>query len=181
MSKVGKKVIVLPSGVEATLQGHLLSIKGPKGTLSYTFLDGVQVTIENNELSVFVADEEKKNLWGLTRTLISNMVVGVTQGYQKKLMVMWVWYWAQLEWKKIILSLWFSHKVNFEVPQTIEVAIEQDPKWNTIITLNGIDKQYLWEVAARIKALKKPEPYKGKWIRYFDEYIKLKPGKATKK
>ena len=181
MSKVGKKVIALPTGVEATLQGQLLSVKGPKWTLSYTLLDGVQVTIENSELTVFVADEEKRNLRGLTRTLIANMVEGVAHGYEKKLMITWVGYGAKLEGKKMVLSIWYSHKVDFVVPQSIEVSVEQDIKWNTIVTMKGIDKQYLWEVAAKLKALKKPEPYKGKGIRYFDEYIKLKPGKATKK
>ena len=87
MSKVGKKLITLPTGVEASLQGQLLSVKGPKGTLTYTLLDGVQVTIENNELTVFVADEEKRNLRGLTRTLVANMVEGVSAGYEKKLMI----------------------------------------------------------------------------------------------
>jgi large subunit ribosomal protein L6 len=117
----------------------------------------------------------------LTRTLVANMVEGVSAGYEKKLMITWVGYGAKLEGKKIILSIWYSHKVDFVVPQNIEVAMEQDIKGNTIITMKGIDKQYLWEVAAKLKALKKPEPYKGKGIRYFDEYIKLKPGKATKK
>lgn len=181
MSKVGKKVIALPTGVEATLQGQLLSVKGPKGTLTYTLLDGVQVTIENNELTVFVADEEKRNLWGLTRTLVANMVEWVTHGYEKKLLIMWVGYGAKLEGKKLVLSIGYSHKVNFEIPQIIETTVEQDIKWNTIVTMKGIDKQYLGEVAAKLKALKTPEPYKGKGIRYFDEYIKLKPGKATKK
>lgn len=181
MSKVGKKVIALPTGVEATLQGQLLSVKGPKGTLTYTLLDGVQVTIENNEITVFVADEEKRNLWGLTRTLVANMVEWVTHGYEKKLLIMWVGYGAKLEGKKLVLSIWYSHKVNFDIPQAIETTIEQDIKWNTIVTMKGIDKQYLGEVAAKLKALKQPEPYKGKGIRYFDEYIKLKPGKATKK
>lgn len=181
MSKVGKKVIVLPAGVEATLQGQLLSVKGPKGTLSYTLLDGVQVTIENNELTVFVADEEKRNLRGLTRTLVANMVEGVAHGYEKKLMITGVGYGAKMEGKKIVLALGFSHKVTFEIPQSITTTVEVDVKGNTIVTMTGIDKQYLGEVAAKFKALKKPEPYKGKGIRYFDEYIKLKPGKATKK
>jgi large subunit ribosomal protein L6 len=105
MSKVGKKLIALPTGVEASLQGQLLSVKGPKGTLTYTLLDGVQVTIENNELTVFVADEEKRNLRGLTRTLISNMVEGVSNGYEKKLLVMGVGYGAKLEGKKLVLSI----------------------------------------------------------------------------
>ena len=181
MSKVGKKVIAIPSGVEVTINGKDLTVKGPKGQLSYTFLDGVDVSVKDNEITVFVADEEKRNLWGLTRTLIANMVEGVTHGYEKKLLVMGVGFNAKLEGKKLVLSLGFSHKVNFEIPQNIEVKVEQDAKGNAIITLNGIDKQYLGEITAKLKSLKKPEPYKGKGIRYFDEYIKLKPGKATKK
>jgi large subunit ribosomal protein L6 len=128
MSKVGKKVIALPTGVEATLQGQLLSVKGPKGTLSYTLLDGVQVTIADAELTVFVADEEKRNLRGLTRTLVANMVEGVTHGYEKKLLIMGVGYGAKLEGKKIVLSIGYSHKVTFEIPQSIETTVEQDIK-----------------------------------------------------
>jgi large subunit ribosomal protein L6 len=109
------------------------------------------------------------------------MVEGVTHGYEKKLLVMWVGYGAKLEGKRLILSLGFSHKVNFDIPESLHVILEQDIKGNAIITLSGIDKQYLWEIAASLKALKKPEPYKGKGIRYSDEVIKLKPGKTSKK
>lgn len=181
MSKVGKKLIAIPTGVEATLTDNHLVVKGPKGQLAYDLLDGVHVQIQDGELTVNVPDEEKKNLRGLTRTLISNMVIGVSEGYEKKLMIMGVGYGAKLEGKKLILSIGYSHKVDFIVPESIAVAVEQDIKGNTIVTMNGIDKQYLGEIAASLKALKKPEPYKGKGIRYFDEYIKLKPGKATKK
>ncbi|MEI8091177.1 MAG: 50S ribosomal protein L6 [bacterium] len=181
MSKVGKKVIAIPTGVEISLQDKTVMVKGPKGQLSYTLLDGVVLTTKDNEITISVADEEKKNLRGLTRTLVANMVHGVTEGYEKKLMITGVGYGAKLEGKKLILAIGYSHKVNFEIPQSIETKVEQDVKGNTIITMNGIDKQYLGEVAAKLKALKVPEPYKGKGIRYFDEYIKLKPGKATKK
>ena len=181
MSKVGKKVIAIPTGVEISLQDKTVMVKGPKGQLSYTLLDGVVLTTKDNEITISVADEEKKNLRGLTRTLVANMVHGVTEGYEKKLMITGVGYGAKLEGKKLILAIGYSHKVNFEIPQSIETKVEQDVIGNTIITMNGIDKQYLGEVAAKLKALKVPEPYKGKGIRYFDEYIKLKPGKATKK
>ena len=181
MSKVGKKLIALPSWVETTLQDNHLTIKGPKGTLSYDLLDGVQFSLEDNQIKILVLDEEKKNLRGLTRTLVANMVEGVTHGYEKKLLVLGVGYGAKLEGKKLILSLGFSHKVNFVVPDSIEVKVEQDVKGNAIIILSGIDKQYLGEVTAKLKALKKPEPYKWKGIRYSDEVIKLKPGKASKK
>lgn len=181
MSKVGKKLILLPSWVETTLENNHVTVKGPKGTLSYDLLDGVELSVEDNHIKIFVADEEKKNLRGLTRTLVSNMVEGVTNGYEKKLLVLGVGYGAKLEGKKLVLSLGFSHKVNFEVPAGIEVKVEQDVKGNAIIILSGIDKQYLGEIAASLKALKKPEPYKWKGIRYSDEVIKLKPGKASKK
>lgn len=181
MSKVWKKIIMIPEGVEITLEQQHLTVKGPKGSLSYTLLDGVELLTQDGHIAILVADEEKKNLRGLTRTLVANMVEGVTHGYEKKLLVMWVGYGAKLEGKRLILSLGFSHKVNFDIPESLHVTLEQDIKGNSIITLSGIDKQYLWEIAASLKALKKPEPYKGKGIRYSDEVIKLKPGKTSKK
>lgn len=172
---------MIPEGVEVTLDQNHLTVKGPKGTLSYDLLDGVQLTTEDGHIAIVVADEEKRNIWGLTRTLVANMVEWVTHGYEKKLLVMGVGYGAKLEGKRLILSIGFSHKVNFDVPERIAVSVEQDVKGNSIIILSGIDKQYLGEIAASLKALKKPEPYKGKGIRYIDEFIKLKPGKTSKK
>lgn len=172
---------MIPEWVEITLEQQHLTVKGPKGTLSYDLLDGIQLTTEEGHITILVPDEEKKNLRGLTRTLVANMVEWVTHGYEKKLLVMWVGYGAKLEGKRLVLSIGFSHKVNFDVPERINVALEQDIKGNSIITLSGIDKQYLGEIAASLKALKKPEPYKGKGIRYSDEVIKLKPGKTSKK
>lgn len=181
MSKIWKKPIIIPDGVEVTIEKNLIKVKWPKWELSYNFLDCVNLKKEEKELIVEVLDDEKRNIWGLTRTLISNMVEWVTNWYEKKLLVTWVWYLAKLEWNKLVLSLGLSHKVNFEVPKDIEVAVDQDPKWNSIITMKSIDKQNLWEVAANIRFLRPPEPYKGKWIRYFDEVIKLKAGKSAKK
>lgn len=181
MSKIWKKPIIIPDGVEVTIEKNLIKVKWPKWELSYNFLDCVNLKKEGNELIVEVLDEEKRNIWGLTRTLISNMVEWVTNWYEKKLLVTWVWYLAKLEWNKLILSLGLSHKVNFEVPKDIQVAVEQDPKWNSIIILKSIDKQNLWEVAANIRFLRPPEPYKWKWIRYINEFVKLKAGKSAKK
>ncbi|MCF7835059.1 50S ribosomal protein L6 [Candidatus Gracilibacteria bacterium] len=181
MSKIGKKPIIIPDGVEVTIEKNLIKVKGPKGELSYNFLDCVNLKKEEKELIVEVLDDEKRNIWGLTRTLISNMVEGVTNGYEKKLLVTGVGYLAKLEGNKLVLSLGLSHKVNFEVPKDIEVAVDQDPKGNSIITMKSIDKQNLGEVAANIRFLRPPEPYKGKGIRYFDEVIKLKAGKSAKK
>ena len=181
MSKIGKKVIEIPAGVELQINGSTVNVKGPKGQLTHTFVKGVSIKVEGTQAITAVESEDQWNLRGLSRTLLANMIEGVTKGYEKKLLVMWVGYAVKMEGKKFTFSLWFSHKVNFDIPQTIEAKVEQDPKGNHVITLNGIDKQYLGEYAAKVKALKKPEPYKGKWIRYFDEYIKLKPGKAAKK
>lgn len=181
MSKIGKKIIEIPSGVELHIDGSLVTVKGPKWQLSHTFAPGVHIVVEDNHAITSVENEDQRNLWGLSRTLLANMVVWVTQGYEKKLMLTWVGYTVKLEGNKFTFALGFSHKVPFDIPQSVTAKVEQDPKGNYIITLNAIDKQFLGEYAAKIKALKKPEPYKGKWIRYFDEYIKIKPGKAAKK
>lgn len=181
MSKIGKKVIEIPAGVELQINGSTVDVKGPKWQLSHTFVQGVIIKVEGTHAITSVENEDQRNLWGLSRTLLSNMIEWVAHGYEKKLLVMGVGYAVKLEGKKFTFSLGFSHKVVFDVPQSIEAKVEQDPKGNYVITLNGIDKQYLWEYAAKVKALKKPEPYKGKGIRYFGEQIKLKPGKAAKK
>ena len=181
MSKIWKKPINIPSWVEVNIQWQIVNIKWPKGNLSQKVIEWVKAEIKDGNIIVSTDNDENKNLRWLTRTLLSNMVWGVTHWYEKKLLVMWVWYWAKLEWTNLILSIGLSHKVKFAIPQWIQAKVEQDAKWNTIITLNGIDKQYLGEIASNLKALKKPEPYKWKWIRYFDQFIKLKPGKAAKK
>ncbi len=181
MSKIGKKVIEIPAGVELQINGSTVTVKGPKGQLSHTFAKGVSIKVEGNQAITAVEHEDQWNLRWLSRTLLANMIEGVTKGYEKKLLLMGVGYAVKMEGKKFVFSLGLSHKVNFDIPQNIEAKVEQDAKGNFIITLNGIDKQFLGEYAAKVKALKKPEPYKWKGIRYFDEYIKLKPGKAAKK
>ena len=181
MSKIGKKIIEIPVGVELTINGSLVRVKGPKWELSHTFVPGVTIKVEGTHAITSVETEEQWNLWGLSRTLLANMIEWVTHGYEKKLLVTGVGYAVKLEGKKFVFALGFSHKVTFDIPQNIQAKLEQDAKGNFIITLNGIDKQYLWEYAAKVKALKKPEPYKWKWIRYFGEQIKLKAGKAAKK
>jgi len=181
MSKIGKKSIAMPSGVEAKLTGQTLAVKGSKGTLSYTLLDGVVVTVEGNDITVSVSDETKKNLRGLSRTLIANMVVGVSEGYKKQLQVLGVGYTAKLQGTTLQLALGFSHPITFPLPEIVKGSVEKDPKGNDIITLVSIDKEIIGETAAKIRALKSPEPYKGKGIRYIDEVVKLKAGKAAKK
>jgi len=181
MSKIGKKVIEIPAGVELHIDGSTVKVKGPKWELSHTFASWVNIKVEDTVAITSVDTEEQRNLRWLSRTLLANMIEGVVNGYEKKLLVMGVWYTAKLEGKKFVFALGLSHKIDFPVPEGIEAQVEQDPKWNHVITLKSIDKQFVGEYAAKIKALRKPEPYKGKGIRYFGEFIKLKPGKAAKK
>lgn len=180
MSKIGKSPVTIPNGVDVTINWKEVKVKGTKGELSYTVLEWVNVVNEGWSVIVSVDSEEIKNLWGLTRTLIFNMVEWVTNGYTKSLMILWVGYWVKMQGSDISLQLWFSHPVVYKVPKGIVVSVDKDPKWNHLIKVEGIDKQQVWEVASKIRSLKKPEPYKGKGIRYIDEVIKLKPGKAAK-
>lgn len=181
MSKIGKKSIAIPSGIEVTVNGQTVSVNGSKGTLSYTLLPGVMAVVADGEVTVSIDSDDKKNLWGLSRTLIANMVEGLSQGYEKKLQVLGVGYTAKLQGKNIQFALGFSHPILFQVPTVVTATIEKDAKGNDIITLTSIDKEVIGETAAKIRALKAPEPYKGKGIRYMDEVIKLKAGKAAKK
>lgn len=181
MSKIGKKPISIPNGVEISINNNVVTVKWPKGELSQTILDCVILTKDENSITLSVNEDINRKFWGLSRTLIQNMITWVTNAYEKKLLIMWVGYGVQLQWNKLVLSLGLSHKINYDLPNWIDAKVEQDPKWNTIITLNSINKQLLWEVASKIRWLKKPEPYKGKWIRYIDEFIKLKPGKSAGK
>lgn len=164
-----------------TLTGSHVAVKGAKGNLERTVPAGVLLKKEENEITVSIENDSFKNLRGLSRTLINNMIIGVSQGYEKKLLIIGVGYGAQASGKDVIFSLGYAHKVNFPIPEGIEVKTEQDIKGNTVITINGYDKALVGEVAAKMRQLKKPEPYKGKGIRYSDEFIKLKAGKSAKK
>lgn len=137
--------------------------------------------ITENELVVSIEDDSKKNLWGLSRTLIANMVEGVSNGYEKKLHILGVGYSAKMQGNTIQLALGFSHPVVFNLPSDVTASVDKDPKGNDIITLISINKESIGETAAKIRKLRAPEPYKGKGIRYFGEQIKLKAGKAAKK
>ncbi len=189
MSRIGKKPVVLPNGVTAELTAGTLTIKGPKGSLSQDVHPKVMVSVAENEVLVDVAkkeDKKEKALWGLFRALVQNMVDGVTTGYTKSLDVVGVGFKAESKGKSIGLSLGFSHPIDFPLPDGIEVKIEKDPskvtitQYQTTITLSGIDKQLVGQVAANIRSLKEPEPYKGKGIRYSDETILRKAGKVMK-
>lgn len=181
MSKIGKKPLVIPQGVEVDLKETVVQVKGPKGTLDLNLPYGVKIEKNESELVFSILDDQYKNLWGLARTLVANMVEGVSNGYEKKLLIIGVGYSAKVEGKTLVLSLGYAHKVNFPIPERIEIRTEQDPKGNTVVFISGISKELVGEVAAKVRSMKKPEPYKGKGIRYFDEFVKIKPGKSAKK
>ncbi len=179
MSKIGKKPLLVPQGVEVELKESSVDVKGAKGALHLDLPYGVKIEKNESELVFSILDDQYKNLWGLVRTLVANMVEGVTNGYEKKLLIIGVGYSAKVEGKNLVLSLGYAHKVNFPIPEGIEMKTEQDPKGNTVVFISGINKELVGEVAAKVRAFKKPEPYKGKGIRYFDEFVKIKPGKSA--
>lgn len=180
MSRIGKLPIVIPEGVTITQQDAVVTVKWPKGELTQSVPEGVVVTIGDEVVVTIVADDYKNLRW-LMRTLIFNMVEGVTNGFEKKLQVLGVWYSAKVQGQKIILQLGLSHPVHHEVPDGITAQVDKDPKGNDMIILQGIDKQLVGEQAAKIKAYRKPEPYKWKGIRYLGEYVKIKAGKTAGK
>ncbi len=193
MSRIGKKPVILPAGVTVELNGNVLTVKGPKGTLTQEVHPKVVVTITDGEngkeVIVDVAkkeDKREKALWGLFRSLVQNMVDGVNTGYTKQLDVVGVGFKAEVRGTTLVLNLGFSHAIDFEIAPGVEVKVEKDPakvtilQYQTTITLTGIDKQLVGQVAANIRELKKPEPYKGKGIKYSDETIIRKAGKVVK-
>ncbi|MCP5382590.1 MAG: 50S ribosomal protein L6 [Kordiimonadaceae bacterium] len=175
MSRIGKKAVQIPAGVEANLNDGILTIKGPKGSLNMSFVSEVDVKLENGEVSVIPRGESKRAhaMWGMQRTLISNLVEGVTTGFTKTLELNGVGYRAQMQGKNVNLQLGFSHDILYEVADGVEVSC---PNQTTII-VSGIDKQKVGQVAAEIREFRKPEPYKGKGVKYSDEYIFRKEGK----
>ena len=177
MSRIGKNPILVPQGVDVTIDGTTVTVKGPKGTLTETFLDVVTIKQEGNEIIVTRKDDTVKNIHGLTRTLIANMVKGVTEGFEKELEVAGVGYKAQKQGKKLVLTLGFSHPVEVEEPEGITIDV---PTPNNII-VKGIDKQLVGQVATNIRSYREPEPYKGKGIKYAGERIRRKEGKAGAK
>ena len=175
MSRIGKRPVELPSGVTAAVSGQTVEVKGPKGARSFTATDDVTITLEDNVIKVDPRGSSKRarQQWGMTRTQIANCVTGVTEGFKKNLEINGVGYRAQMQGNKLVLNLGLSHDVNFEVPADVTVTC---PK-NTEIVVEGIDQQVVGQVAANIRAWRKPEPYKGKGIKYADEYIFRKEGK----
>lgn len=175
MSRIGKQPIEAPSGVEMKVSGQEVSVKGPKGTRSFMVPADVSVVLDDGKIVVAPANETKRarQMWGMSRTQVANLVTGVTDGFQKKLEIQGVGYRAQVAGKVLKLSLGYSHDVNFDIPAGIEI---KTPK-PTEIEVSGIDQQQVGEVAAKIREWRRPEPYKGKGIRYEGEYIFRKEGK----
>jgi large subunit ribosomal protein L6 len=178
MSRIGFKPIPVPNGVEVTIKPGSVNVKGPKGELNQVINPEMVVKQEDGTLEVQRPSEKRKfqQLHGLTRTLIANMIEGVTQGFKKDLEIQGVGYRAALEGKTLVLSVGYSHPVRVEPEPGIEFALESP----TRVTISGIDKQLVGEQAARIRRIRPPEPYKGKGIRYLGEYVRRKAGKAGK-
>lgn len=174
MSRIGKKPIAIPQGVEVNIDGNKVTVKGPKGTLTEEFLNCVSIAKEENNIVVTLLDKSKANIHGLTRTLVQNMVTGVSAGFEKTLEINGVGYRAQKQGKKLILTLGYSHPVEMEEIEGITIEV---PSQNQII-VKGCDKQLVGQVAANIREKRLPEPYKGKGIKYADERIRRKEGKA---
>ncbi|HLC38632.1 MAG TPA: 50S ribosomal protein L6 [Patescibacteria group bacterium] len=179
MSKLGRRIITIPEGVQVTVGDQKVKVSGPKGNLDFKMKLACEIKIENNLLQIIPKNQDtrSKRLWGLTRAQIKNMVVGVSEGYQKTLELIGVGFRAKTEdARHLVLSLGFSHPVEFEAPEGIELVVEKNK-----IKISGIDKQKVGQTAAIIRSIKKPEPYKGKGIKYSDEIIRRKAGKAVAK
>ena len=178
MSRIGKLPIAVPGGVDVKIEGQLVSVKGPKGELSLVVAEPIRVALEEGQVLVTRPNDERDSraLHGLTRTLINNNIIGVTEGYAKQLEVVGTGYRVQQKGAGLELALGFSHPVLFDAPEGVTLSVEGSTK----ITVSGISKQAVGEVAANIRKLKKPEPYKGKGIRYAGENVRRKAGKAGK-
>jgi len=186
MSRIGKKVITVPKGVTVTLHERELEVKGPKGTLRTPIPEGITFRLEGDQLQAERATDEYRALHGLARALANNAVVGVTEGFTRQMDIVGVGYKADIQGRKIVFSLGYSHPVEFPLPEGVDVKAERVPakssiqQYQTTLTLSGIDKQRLGQVAAEMHGLRKPDPYKGKGVRYADVQLKLKPGKTGK-
>ena len=186
MSRVGKKAITIPSGVTVTISSSDLEVKGPKGTLKTPIPEGIKFRQEEASLIAERETDEKAAFHGLARALANNAVVGVTEGFKKELDIVGVGYKADVQGKKIVFALGYSHPVEYPLPEGIEAKAERVNtktsinQYQTTLTLTGIDKQKLGQVAAELNRLRKPDAYKGKGVRYADKLYRLKPGKTGK-
>lgn len=175
MSRIGKVAVAVPDGVTLTQNGQEITVKGPKGQLSLTLIDDVSAEMTDDGLKVTAGGDSKRarSMWGMHRTLVANLIEGVSKGFEKELEINGVGYRAQVQGKVLQLQLGFSHDVNYEIPEGIEIKC---PKQTEVI-ISGMDKQRVGQVAAEIRSYRPPEPYKGKGVKYKDEYIFRKEGK----
>lgn len=175
MSRIGKKPVTVPANVTASIDGGILSVKGPKGTLTLPLRDEISYSVEDGGIVVQPANGTKqaRAFWGMQRTMVQNLVTGVTEGFTKKLLITGVGYRAASQGKVLKLQLGYSHDVNFDIPEGIEIKTPDQ----TTVEISGIDKQKVGQVAAEIRRWRKPEPYKGKGIKYDGEFIFRKEGK----
>jgi len=178
VSRIGNKIVVLPAGVEVKQAGNDITVKGPKGELTRTFSSDITMNIEGSEVTFTRPNDSKemKTIHGTTRANFNNMVVGVSEGFQKALELIGVGYRAQLQGKKLVLSVGYSHQVEIDAPAGIEIEVPS----NTSVIIKGIDKEVVGELAANIRGVRPPEPYKGKGIRYVGESVRRKEGKTGK-
>ena len=177
MSRIGKKAITVPAGITADVEGQTVKLKGPKGALQVVLHDDVAVKLEGGQIKVDPRNETKRarSMWGTSRTLVSNLVTGVTKGFERKLEITGVGYRAAVQGKNLQIALGYSHDVIYPVPEGIAITTPKP----TEIVVTGIDKQKVGQVAAEIRAFRPPEPYKGKGVKYEGEHIRRKAGKAA--
>ena len=176
MSRIGKTDITVPSGVTLTQNGQVVTVKGPKGELSFTLPESINGKLDGDVFSVSPEnpdDSKSWSMWGMSRTMVANMIEGVTEGYKKELELRGVGYRAQMKGNTLVMQLGYSHDVEFQAPDGISIAVGKP----TEVTVSGVDKQQVGQVAAEIRSFRKPEPYKGKGVRYVGEYVRQKEGK----
>ena len=176
MSRIGKKELTIPSGVTLTQTGQKVDVKGPKGALSFTLPDSIVGQLDGDTFTVAPVNETDKNanaMWGMTRTMVGNMIDGVTEGFKKDLELRGVGYRAQMKGNQLVMQLGYSHEIVYDAPEGITITAAKP----TEVSVAGIDKQKVGQVAAEIRAFRKPEPYKGKGVRYVGEYVRQKEGK----
>ena len=176
MSRIGKLPVLIPTGVEVKIDGRKVNAKGARGELSMQLPRKITAELKDNQLVVKTESSEAKALWGLSRSLVYNLIEGVSEGYQKQLEIHGVGYRAQVSGDKLTLTLGFSHPVEYRLPGGIEAKTE-----GNTLTISGVDKQLVGQVAAEIRDFRRPEPYKGKGIRYVDEHVRRKAGKTASK
>ena len=175
MSRIGNRIIMIPEGVTVEENDGVITVKGPKGTLEKPLLRGVKYNVKDNEITLTIDNEKDTAMHGTMNSLLQNMIIGVTKGYSRDLEIVGVGYRFNVQGSKLIINAGYSHPVTLTIPEGIKAEVKD----NTQLTLSGIDKELLGEFAAQVRKVRKPEPYKGKGIRYSDEHIRRKEGKKA--